>query len=358
MKKLFFVLFVAVLLAVNTVSVAAQGTKEEPKPSQNKNQTPQIHALFVWGTNDKSIYWVTKVCREKIVRTFNEPAFTNLCLFDYYRLPEDKAGLIPKSEHIGSFVELEGDNAHPTKILEECRKISQKADINDAVFVYMLCPSTGEYGEDDHEQKNKVHVLSPVCTNAKNPDIHNIGIQRSSIMREIKSKPHRLDVLITDSCFTQIIGAPEYVTICRLGRDPEHKISKLEKLLLNAHGTINIHSFDFNKGSRHEELTPGWIPTIEDDKQEYLERASNNHLYSGTVFTNAFVNLALTEIPKDEEYSAEDFIKELKHNLKEEFNETINWLKEKYDNSIETKQLLLQETQTLTQFDDLGVTVP
>jgi hypothetical protein len=52
MKKLFFVLFVSVLLVVNTVSVVAQGTKEKPKSPQNKNQTPKIHALFVWGTND------------------------------------------------------------------------------------------------------------------------------------------------------------------------------------------------------------------------------------------------------------------------------------------------------------------
>ncbi|MDR0610617.1 MAG: hypothetical protein LBG58_10940 [Planctomycetaceae bacterium] len=337
----------------------AAGVRRE---NRNKPQTqtgvnsPKIHVLFVWGTNDKNVYWATKVSREKILNMFNEPALTDLCLYDYYRLPEDKAGLIPKSKHIGSFVELQGDNAHPKRILEECRKISQKASINDAVLVYMLCHDTYVL-----ENGEKVHGLSPVCVGNNNPNIQNIGIKRSSIMREIKSKPHRLNVLITDSCPTLITtDVTEYVIVCRIGRDSDTRISKLEKLLLHAQGTININSSDPNKGIRYGELTLGWMPTIKDNEneKEYLELASNRLLHSGTAFTNAFINLALTEIPKNEEYSAERFVKELKKELKEEFRETIQWLEHERNNIPEIMQFELQGTQTLTQFDDQGVVLP
>jgi hypothetical protein len=316
-------------------------------PIQSQPQTtgnsPRIHILFVWGTKDKDIYWTTKVSREKIIKALG-----------YSDLNRGAA-------YVRTFVELEGDNAHPKKILETCRAISQKAGPNDAILVYMLCHGSSLYEDNDSEQKNRIHALSPVCVNAKNMDLRNIGIRRSSIMREIKSKPHRLNILITDSCsvlrqgeLNVVAAAPPEPTRRSL-KQPE--ISKLKQLLLHASGTININSSDPNKGSMDQgELALGWLP-INPGVNNYLEHAMMDY-HSGTIFTRAFISVASSKIPANEIYSSERFVRELKTDLKNTFNETVKWLENERGNAPEIKIFDTQGTQTLTQFDERGCAIP
>jgi hypothetical protein len=333
-----------------------------PNPTPSSTGT-KIHMLFVWGTKDAGIYHSTKISQKKIFKAF---PYYNGSGFD---LPLEDDDDFKRSPYIANYISLEGDNAHPKKILDACRQLSNAAGPNDAVFVYILCHGAQTTDEEYTNQPKPIHVLSPVAESPKNLDLKTIGIRRSSIMRELKLKPHRLNMLITDSCSTEDVGgwipnAP----------DERHKVGPdvipaLKKILLEGRGTLNINSTDPRANNGMGELAMGWFPSDNYDRDAdldvsaigktgdaYLEAAAVHYPYSGTVFTNAFIECAKREIPVNSNYTIEQFYDDLKKQLPKTFDATVDHLANGGDKSVKTFQL--QGTQTLTKFDDWGIAVP
>ena len=259
--------------------------------AQRSSATPKVHLLFVWGTKATDTYWSTLISKKKIEDAFADPQGINL----------------PKnSPHVGTWKSLEGDEAHPEKILRECRSISQKAGPNDAVFVYILCHGAAAV-EDDDPTGPRVHGLSPVCKDAKNLDLRKIGIRRSSIMKAMQTRPHRLTVLVTDSCSTLAPPEPKAATVRAMPRGGN---PLLREFLLKAKGTLDINSSNPLGGSMLQgELAMGWVPPSKDHptKEGYLQWAIEDptNRYSGTVFTNTFVDFAQRRVSKT--YSVDEF---------------------------------------------------
>ncbi len=312
-----------------------QGSQSSNQGSQVGSRGTKIHMLFVWGTKAEDTQWATLISKRKIEKMLDEMGFSK------------------KSSHVGTYHVLEGDDAHPKNILATCRALSQKAGPNDAVFVYILCHGATTI-EDNDASETRIHALSPICTGGGNMDLRNIGVRRSSIMREIKSKNHRLDVLITDSCSVlQTEGPDGVVDPCMVGTVP-----LLYQLLLTAKGTININSSHPNSdGLGRGERALGWIPIIENvSGQKYLEEASDSYGFSGTVFTNAFIETAEMRVDPNQDYPVSKFIGDLKNNLALQYEETKKMIQKTGSGGIE--DFMGQPTQTLTQFNDWGVALP
>ena len=93
------------------------------------------------------------------------------------------------------YITLKGDTATNENVLEKCRYISQKAQKNDVIFVYMCCHgNTKTIGNQRH------HVLYPAAVDTTDLEDIEKGLKREDIVQALKENEHRLTVLITDSC--------------------------------------------------------------------------------------------------------------------------------------------------------------
>jgi len=266
-------------------------------------------------------------------------------------------GLSRNSPHVGTYETLVGDDANPRNILAKCEEISRRAGPNDAVFVYILCHGATVV-EDNDPSGTRVHALSPIAMDASNLDLRNIGIRRSSIMRVLKSNPHRLDVLITDACAVPAITQPPRPPTIALSPavlDFEVPVvPKLVQLLRFGRGTININSASPTGGRMQEgELAVAWVPAGWQPGQAGKALVGYDQ-FGGTVFTNAFVGVGRGMVPANQLYTPDEFYNDLKVALDGQFKNTKDFLNEQGDPSI--RQFLRnQSTQTLTRFDDWGV---
>lgn len=299
----------------------------------------KVHILFVWGTKATDTRTATMVSKKKIEAAFEGPI-----------------GLSKGSPNNIFYGPLQGENAHPKTILDTCEKMSRAASSNDAVFVYILCHGASVI-EDNDPSGTRIHALSPVCTDAKNVDMRTIGIRRSSIMRVMKSQPHRLNLLITDSCAT-FNGNPPKERHVRVPFQhyPTEIRSYLARILYEAKGSYSINSSHPLKGSMNQgELAMAWVPNAGGRQGEaYLDYAAEQN-HSGTVFTNAFLNVSKRKT-YDTPVSCDKFVKELKQELDTTFQSTKKMVKDTGAFGVES--FMMQTTQTLTLFDDRGVPLP
>lgn len=315
-------------------------------PAQTTNNpTSKVHLLFVWGTKATDTYWSTMISKTKIEESFNN---------------DGKIGLSKDSPYVGTWKILEGENAHPKEILKECKAISTKAGANDAIFVYVLCHGATAV-EDDDATGIRVHGLSPVCLNAQELKFREIGIRRSSILKAMQTKPHRLCVLITDSC--SVLAGPEpklpavrpAPRIVRQGGTKPPSL--LAKFLLTEKGVLDINSSDPNAGNMKQgELAMAWTPDPGGLKgKEYIVSAATKP-FSGTVFTNAFLPFAEQRMEFDHSFPPDKFYADLKARVKEQYSATKKMVIETSSKGIEV--FMSQPSQTLTRFSKDGVALP
>jgi hypothetical protein len=307
--------------------------------------------LFVWGTKATDTQLATMISKTKIEKAL--------------ATPHDKRsgiGLGKNEPHVANYITLEGNNATAKNINDLSWKLSQAAGPNDAVFVYILCHGATTYENHDTNKKDRIHLFSPNCENAQNMKPSELGIRRSSIWRNITSKPHRLNMLITDSCTPlyqekkkenrPFVGNHRPPVVSIPSESPPTE-SALYKVLMEGHGLININSTDPNGNNDAGELAYGWVPII-DGKTANLEEAVNTSR-AGTIFTNAFIGLANKRIPINDRYTIDQFYNDLKPGLKKEFTDMINFLDKTGDPSIKTFES--QGTQTLTKFNNNGTAI-
>ena len=412
LKKLTAVLSFFLLIVVGWAFVpqeaAAQGLFGRGRVVQqirNQSATPKIHMLFVWGTKATDTEAAVKISQAKI-----EPLF---CPYD------DERAMVSMSasdyrKYIGTYISLEGDNASPQNIIKECRKLAQNAKPNDAVFVYMLCHGASII-EDGDTTETRIHALSPICKDAKNMDLRTIGIRRCTILEAMKSTQHRLDMLVTDSCSVFRNDPPlGKVKIEPIGTVDTEGLPALIALLLTEKGTININSTHPNRGGMDRgELAMAWVPNrlSGEGGQVYLKRvvmgnvppgtsdinyhkaydeAHRHRDFAGTVFTNAFLEIALYDLveldaerrivirdwdtddklwrDKDphglpvppiirrEPVSSKKFLSDLSEALNRWYKKTEDLVDATKSSGLEG--FMQQKTQTLTQFDDFGRALP
>ncbi len=309
---------------------------------------PGVYLLFVWGTLDENTRPCVEISRKKIEAAFVEDQS------DYARAAEQEwllntaGGLVSLNPYIKRKITLEGDEATNVNIRDACLELANAAGPNDAVMVYILCHGAAIKGVDGKSR----HGLAPIATSANDLQMNRHGIARGTIMKAIKSKPHRLDVLITDSCSTTHKFAPRDCVRELMHR---HSDQYLELFLLQAQGSLNVDSHrpetPLNSGERTKGLICDDVPS-DSEKRDAYER------YAGTVFTNAFLQLAESDyfIPETD-LTPEKFFEKLRERTTHQSKLTEAYLKE-------TNQIWLldkfccQETQTPTRYDDDSVAFP
>ena len=269
----------------------------------------KIHVLLVWGTNDAAPG--ISASKELI-----EQQFAGM-------------GIRQGGKYIASFTSLSGYEASGQNILDHCHRMAQNAGPDDTVFVYMLCHGATVLLDSDPNRSwdnpNRIHVLSPLASNANSMDFRGIGIKRYSILKAMKGGNHRLNVLITDSCSR---FNPNPVVTPRGSKGGS--LPKLLCILLNSRGTINWNSSNPNGGR---------------DGQGELSMV----LKDRTIFTKPFLMISKQNCdPRN--YTERDFFRELGSALVDDYVEQ----KEKSVGTTSYSTLIKQKQQTLTEFDDYG----
>ena len=201
-----------------------------------------------------------------------------------------------------------------------------------------------------HEKlRNDPRVVSLEQTNARDLEMHRYGIARGSIMKAIKSKPHRLNMLITDSCSESLrVNLKECeayaVTACAFN-------PYLPPFLLKAKGNLNIHASRPETSSSHGELSWGFVPFGWKEVPSDPEARHAYERYAGTVFTNAFLQLAQGLCNPDTDYTVDAFFRKLRLELDNQCWEMKYYLKwtRQFAN---LEHFFGQSIQTLTRYND------
>lgn len=283
-------------------------------------QEPKVHVLLVWATNDPNTVKSATAAKEVF-----ESTIAGAGIRGKYPGETDEQYA---SCMTASITSLSGNDAHPRNILAHCERMAQEAGPNDALFVYILCHGVSIY-LDGHtnDPEYLIHVLSPVATGNTDAglDIRNIGIKRYSILKAMKSRKHRLDVLITDSCST-LSRNP-----VKPPKQPSLDEKRLSYLLKSTSGTINWNSSNPLGGYNRKGETAIGTP-------------------NGTLFTKAFLDVALSKARSGE--SQELFFNDLKAELIKVFKEEKRKARESEGDDI--LWFSNQDQQTLTKFDVYG----
>jgi hypothetical protein len=323
-------------------------TSPSPIPPAQGGNSSKVHMLFVWGTKATDTHDIVIISKIKMEKALATPRDRESDFGFKFGI-----GLGKNEPHVANYITLEGDNATAKNINDISCKLSQEAGPNDAVFVYILCHSATTYEDNDTTQQNLIHLLSPNCDDVNNMQPRELGIKRSAIWKNITSKPHRLNVLITDSCTPIYQERPSRIVIVdRVGSESE---SALYKVLMEGSGSLNINSTDPNGNFGTGEIAMGWAPIMADKTGDLLGEVAIECYDSGTTFTNAFINLAHKRIDVNDSYTVDKFYGELKEQLDKQFKSLLDYFDKKSDQKIKTFER--QGTQTLTKFHDNGVAI-
>ncbi len=279
------------------------------EPAMARN--PKIHVLFVWGTNARD----TRSFVERSRMTFEEKM--------------DEIDICKGGQYIASFTSLSGDDAHPAKILEHCKKMAQEAGPDDALFVYILCHGASIVldTEPNNTPYKRIHALSPCATDRFHMNFRSIGIKRSSIIKAMKSTEHRLNVLITDSGSDYTIEMGTARCLCA-------GFSSFRYLLLNESGTINWGSTNPAGGS--------------DGSGEISIGTRDGTLFMGSFFSHPVQHGMVKGYQR---ISSEVFFNELGSVLVDDYK----YARKIFENDHPILfGLCEQDQQTLTEFDDDG----
>ena len=316
---------------------------------------PGIYMLFVWGTNDPGVRRCVEISQRKIENAFVEDNSSYAQTAKVENYLNTAGGLAKAERYVKRAIVLKGANASAQNILRTCRELADAAGPNDAVMVYILCHGATIKGSDGIKR----HALAPKAEKAESSylaeHIYHDGILCGSIMKEIKSKPHRLNVLITDSCST---------TLRRFEPEPEpntefHLAEKnpyLLQFLLKANGNLNVNSSRPETGVSQGELARGLQPTKWESVPDDPEERNAYENYAGTVFTNAFLEVAELNARSTDsnDYTVDAFFEKLRDTLDLKYQQTKDYLSQKSQVN-DIREFMQQSTQTLVRYDDDSV---
>ncbi|MBR0224915.1 MAG: hypothetical protein IJL92_02525 [Thermoguttaceae bacterium] len=308
---------------------------------------PGVYMLFVWGTATSDVRSGIEISEKKLEASF------------------DAAGLTPSSRFVKGYKTLKGSDATGPNILSACREMADAAGPNDAILVYIL--SVGATLEEPDGRLR--YVLAPCASSPSDLQLAREGIARDAIMATLKSKPHRLNVVVTD--VSSDLAEPSSVAYA--ARSQNESISDsdsgfdgdsgsapsafdpyLVHFLLKARGNLDVNSTRPENDSSRGEIAKGFAPAEWTRVPSDPDKRRDYENYAGTVFTNAFIQTAGTsEFDADFDCSVDAFFQKLKARLNSSYAATKDYLKETGQFSAFVV-FMRQETQTLTKFDDDG----
>lgn len=335
-----------IAIILNFAPIISLCMPEANKEDSNVDeQNTKVYVLFVWGTEDENLADSTQISREKIESLFRE-------LENAY------------PEGVFETTRLQAEAAHPINIIKACERIAKKAGPNDAILVYALCHgAVFQYSDGKFR-----HGLSPIAKSGDSLDLESIGIRRGTIMRILDSYPHRLNALITDSCsgvyLPNKIGRPG---LPQSLKGVNASDCYLASILIKARGNININSTRLSSRGRPAELANGYVvrgvkpnqtteifKKVKSSGVESLDkRELEVYRFGGTVFTNAFFEVASKRDYDQESVNVESFIDVLRE-------EQHRYYKVWFDYLISvgvSGRFISQQTQTVTQYDEDGVPI-
>lgn len=308
-----------------------------------------VYCLFVWGTETEKTRSAVETCMRKMEAAFKEDdsEFAKNNKGDF----NSAGGLTELNGRIKMKKTLKGEDASPQNIVKACKELAEAAGPNDAVFVYIMCHGSVVKGRDGKER----HGLSPIAKDPGNLNNKEIGIARGTIMKTIKSKKHRLDVLLTDSCAVpdradDLSGAPKLP-----GGAKSSLPCYLKSFLLKAEGELNVNAARPEMRGKRGESSRGFhkktwtvTPGAYDDRKSY-------EAYGGSVFLNAFLKLAEgRDYSLNNDCSVDKFFEKLREAQEFEYYKIRQWLADTGQiNSL--RGFMDQTTQTAIRFDDDSV---
>ena len=216
-------------------------------------------------------------------------------------------------DKVKTYKVLTGADANPDNILKVCRAVSETADADDAVAVFIL--SHGGIENSSH------FLLFPQKDVTLQKDVF-LAIDRKWIMEAIQSPRRRLNVLITDSCSKPVLFSPPRGRACKsvapLPILPK-KDCYLKRFLTEAEGELNINS------SGDGEIAEFWNGKVsyEFEQKFWGGRFPSDYFgplspLMGTRFSNAFVKFATSQYYLDAELNTDDFYRLLSLELDKE----------------------------------------
>ncbi len=313
---------------------------------------PGVYLLFVWGSLDPNTLRGVEIRQKKIEAALEEDRSSYASTAKREGLLNTAGGLASLKPYIKRKITLKGSEATNANIVRACRELSNAAEPNDAVLVYILCHGAAIKGTDGKLR----HGLAPIATSAQNLQMNRHGIARGTIMKAIKSKPHRLNLLITDSCSATVKFEPLEEALVTNPKGPVNPY--LVSFLLEAEGSLNINSSRPETGWEVGELARGFAPAKWEGVPSDPGERDAYEKYAGTVFTNAFLQLAeSTDYIPEKELTPEKFFEKLRKLLDFQYSKVQSYLRE--TNQVGALSGFMQQsTQTLTRFDDDSVAIP
>ncbi len=349
----------AIVVAIALTS-CLQGRVASADP--NDGERGKIYMLFVWtGTSGdaKPPAEGEDASEEYLFRKTIETSRK------YFESNLSKIGLDGSDKDVfGASETLSGSDTTPQKIVDAIRELSQKAGEEDALFVYicshgwaldpgqdLINPAKpGETGEKDpNEQRPKdveegddrEHLVAPYFKTAP-PVFSEQALTRANILHYMRSRKHRLDVLVTDSCSSPMGGVEAKEILTRMvpavesesetggasseTTSPQASNFALRYLLARAEGTVSWNSsnpcsywyvqYAYETGELTKENPLPPMAYKEGDlteKRNYGDREqSHGDSWHGTVFTNAFIRAASRPVTDPNAgYTFDDFFLDL-----------------------------------------------
>lgn len=331
MKNMFAKSVVRSLVAATVLAFVAQVALAQAPPERGK-----IYMLTVWTGTSRNSTTTAKPANSDhtqnkdfsdAVKASREAFERNLSLMELD--PEANKDVVAK------YVTLSNEETSPQKIVDTIYELAQEAGEDDALFVYIMSHGASIdpelcYGEKrDADLKpgfDREHFIMPLIE-TKEADCKNDAIMRSNLLYYMRSKKHRLDVLITDSCSGVVKPNLDRAKIV-----PEQKTIltavALRYLLTHEYGTISWNSscpcfcysvretsdfFDEGGQYRSPKLTDlilvgpgGKTEPSKTSEKSYLDKNE------GSLFTRAFIVAATRRISNPENgYTFEDFFQDL-----------------------------------------------
>lgn len=337
MKKMFAKSVVRSLVAATVLALVAQVALAQAPPEKGK-----IYMLTVWtGTSRNSTDTVPGNADHTRNKAFHDAVVSSQKLFS-----EQLTGMgldVKDKNLIAKNVSLEGADTSQQKIVDTVYELSQEAGEEDALFVYIQSHGAAidpelNYNEPRDETVelgfDREHYILPLIENPV-ADAKRDGILRSNILYYMRTKKHRLNVLITDSC--SAVAGDElkiarmtpvlYTTTNKFSASPAPSSYALRYLLTHATGTVSWNStcpcFCYavrnqedlvDSEGKYRAPKTGDVVLVKPD----VKSASQNFEMSralaetGTIFNMAFVTAAARTVKQPESgYSFDDFFQDL-----------------------------------------------
>ena len=297
-RVILFVFAFSALTAANCAEQTSQTTSDEQSNAKSNNEQS-----------------TTKESKAYVLLVF---AFTDE-MEDYRRqcasierLKFERAFKTIKSASKGRVVvdSLVGKEASLYNITAKCNDLSQKAGEDDAIFIYIFTQSYSYRLNGEDFIRNALLPLSPsVLTD----DPKNYGITRETIRAAISTRPHRLEVLVVDEAPTFVLISP-YRVLPSTDKTDEvaRDYSYLSRFLLESKGVVDVSSSSPYRGKEHDEPL-AWCPleltTVKPDPK--IQKSCSDDRFSGTVFCNAFLELADLDEFSDDDLVSSAFVNRL-----------------------------------------------